>query len=156
MLTRYTSGQVQEREIRLSRTPTILIVDDHCDTAHILSVFLREVGFVTLTASNGLEALSLLEDTTPDLIILDIQMPKLNGVELLSRLQRHEPTQGIPVIVYSAMQSLNHPHIQLKGVTAFVSKGEDSFMALSNLVQTALADSCSPRKPVTQFDYADS
>lgn len=122
----------------MTNSSTILIVDDNQDVVNILSITMDACGHQTLAAYDGVEALTILEHQLPDLIILDIDMPKMNGIEVLSHLKRQQPTQDIPVIIFSAMGSLLHPQIQMSGIVEFVSKGTRTYAELGDLVEHTL------------------
>ena len=77
----------------------ILIVDDDDDIRHLLKYNLEKEGFITHQASNGLECLERIQEIKPDLIILDVMMPEMDGWEVLAALQGNERTKNIPVIM---------------------------------------------------------
>ena len=81
---------------------TILVVDDDPDIVAIAKTTLEKTGYVVQTAGNGLEVFSRLEEQKPDLIILDIIMPHMNGLEVLERLKETAETSSIPVILITA------------------------------------------------------
>ncbi len=78
---------------------TILVVDDDPDIVAIAKIILEGEGYVVQTAYNGLEVFSRLEEQKPDLIILDIMMPHMDGLEVLERLKGTAETSCIPVIL---------------------------------------------------------
>jgi len=80
----------------------ILLVEDDADLLRLLQFSFGEQGHSMLAASNGAEALSLADQERPDLIILDIIMPLMDGFETLRLLRRNPPTSNIPVIVITA------------------------------------------------------
>ena len=80
----------------------ILVVDDEEHIVMILKDSLEFSGFQVVTAYNGVEALERVELDSPDLIILDIGMPKLDGWEVCRRLKSDEKTKAIPVIILTA------------------------------------------------------
>ncbi len=80
----------------------ILIVDDEKDIRELLSFQLQQHGFTTITANNGEEALNKIEEKPPDLIILDLMMPKMDGAEVCRALKREEKTRRIPIIMLTA------------------------------------------------------
>jgi two-component system, OmpR family, alkaline phosphatase synthesis response regulator PhoP len=80
----------------------ILVVDDEIYIVHILEFSLTMEGYQVLTASDGEEALSVIEQERPDLVVLDIMMPKLDGYEVCRRLRQDEQFQNLPVILLSA------------------------------------------------------
>ena len=80
----------------------ILVVDDEAHITGVLSLKLVNAGFDVTTASDGEEALELVETSPPDMIITDLQMPYLSGIELATRLKANERTAGIPVLMLTA------------------------------------------------------
>jgi CheY-like chemotaxis protein len=82
-----------------------LVVDDSMLIRHTVCRFLEERGFSVESAANGREALEVLERMSPDLIITDMQMPKMDGGQLIDALKSHPKTATIPVIVLSGKQS---------------------------------------------------
>ena len=79
---------------------TVLIVDDEKNYPPILSAVLEEEGFETLMAYSGEEALSVLKNSDVDLVLTDMKMPSLDGIELLERIKEKDP--GLPVIMMTA------------------------------------------------------
>ncbi|MEA5596592.1 CHASE2 domain-containing protein [Rivularia sp. UHCC 0363] len=84
------------------KTPQILIVDDDKNHLDILSNILQSISFRTLQAKDGLEGLKLAVDNHPDLILLDLAMPNMDGFELMIKLQANPQTSSIPIVVSSA------------------------------------------------------
>jgi CheY-like chemotaxis protein len=82
-----------------------LVVDDSMLIRHTVCRFLEERGFVVESATNGMEALELLGGIRPDLIITDVQMPKMGGIELIAHVKSKPETAKIPIIVLSSRQS---------------------------------------------------
>jgi DNA-binding response OmpR family regulator len=80
----------------------ILIIEDDVSTSQFLSYTMEYEGFQTLTACDGLEGLRKAQTENPDLIILDIMLPGLDGFELCHRLRTHAATADIPVLILSA------------------------------------------------------
>jgi two-component system alkaline phosphatase synthesis response regulator PhoP len=80
----------------------ILVVDDEIYIVHILEFSLTMEGYTVLTASDGEEALKLIEQERPDLVVLDIMMPKLDGYEVCRRLRQDDQFGNLPVILLSA------------------------------------------------------
>lgn len=77
----------------------ILIVDDETEIRELLKIYLKNHGYNTFDASNGIEALSILKDDDIDLILVDIMMPKLDGIEFVKRVRKDST---IPIIFLSA------------------------------------------------------
>ncbi|MBI3321717.1 MAG: response regulator [Candidatus Omnitrophica bacterium] len=86
----------------------ILIVDDTKDILLVVSRRLQSWGYEPLTASSGEEGLRIAEEAVPDLILLDIMMPKMKGREVCARLKANPKTQHIPVIFLTALGLADH------------------------------------------------
>ena len=86
--------------------PKILIVDDEPFNVDYLEQELEELNYETISATNGQEALDKVRGASPDVILLDIMMPVMDGFETLSRLKASPHTRDIPVIIISAMNDL--------------------------------------------------
>ena len=86
-----------------SPAATILIVDDEIQNRRLLDVLLRPEGYLTLSAGSGEEALALAAQCAPDLILLDILMPGMDGYQVASILKSDPATANIPIIVVSAL-----------------------------------------------------
>jgi CheY-like chemotaxis protein len=81
---------------------TVLIVDDEVDIATYLAAVLQEAGMNVLTAHDGDEALAILKQKVPDLISLDLVMPRKSGIRVLMELRRNRAWSRIPVIIVTA------------------------------------------------------
>ena len=82
-----------------------LVVDDSMLIRYTVCRFLEERGFAVESATNGVEALQILERIHPDLIITDMQMPKMSGSELITVLKKNPETANIPIIVVAGRAS---------------------------------------------------
>ncbi|WP_122300737.1 response regulator, partial [Pseudomonas syringae] len=82
---------------------TILIVDDDVHVRDLLEVLLQNQGYETLTAESGEQALAMVDARAPDLILLDIMMPGMDGYEVASMLKAGKGTANIPIIMLSAL-----------------------------------------------------
>lgn len=82
--------------------PLVLVADDELSAATMLRHIFEREGYTVKIAQDGQSALSVAKEYQPDLILLDIQMPKMNGFEVLEKLREQESTAGIPTIVVSA------------------------------------------------------
>ncbi len=80
----------------------ILVVDDETDILNLLDYNLKKAGFDVLLARDGPEAIECARDRRPDLIVLDIMLPDMEGTEVLKRLKSNDSTRGIPVIMLTA------------------------------------------------------
>ena len=82
--------------------PKILLVDDEPDALEVLGFKLRESGFVPLFAKDGTRALTIARDEHPALIVLDLMLPEVDGLEVCKILRRDAATAGIPVLMLTA------------------------------------------------------
>ena len=82
-----------------------LVVDDSMLIRHTVCRFLEERGFVEESATNGQEALEALKRVRPDIIITDIQMPKMDGTELITAVKSNLALAGIPIVIVAGKQS---------------------------------------------------
>ena len=83
--------------------PKVLIVDDESFIINLLKNGLTENGFEVITAENGFEAILAVEEQQPDVVITDIMMPRLTGLEFLKALKNNPATADVPVFLISAM-----------------------------------------------------
>ncbi len=81
---------------------TVLIVDDESDVVDLLRYKLHGAGYEILVATDGLSALALARDRRPDLIVLDLMLPEMNGEEVCRRLKAEEDTAAIPILMLTA------------------------------------------------------
>ena len=82
-----------------------LVVDDSMLIRYTVCRSLEERGFAVESATNGLEALQILERVRPDLVVTDMQMPKMSGSELITALKANPETSGIPIIIVAGRAS---------------------------------------------------
>lgn len=101
----------------------ILAVDDDKHIADLLKVVLEEEGYEVVPVYGGQEALEKLKTLKPDLIMLDIGMPKLNGWQTLEQIKKDEKTKNIPVVMLTGHESdLSKEAMQAKGVSDYLTK----------------------------------
>lgn len=82
-----------------------LVIDDSMLIRYTVCRFLEQSGFTVESASNGVEALQILERTRPDVIVTDMQMPKMSGSELITALKSKPETAKIPIIIVAGRAS---------------------------------------------------
>lgn len=92
---------------------TILIVDDERDVVLATRIFLEAEGYDVLEAFDGLEALRSLQNVQPDLIVLDVRMPRMNGWKTLEAIQADQRLMDIPVLM---LTSMNDPGNMATGI----------------------------------------
>lgn len=80
----------------------ILIVEDDADILHLLSYNIQSAGFEVLTATDGHTALAIAKQDLPDLVVLDLMIPGIDGLEVCKELKRYQQTRGIAVIILTA------------------------------------------------------
>jgi len=81
----------------------ILVVEDNADEANLIKMILEPEGYDVALASNGNEGLEKIESDSPDLVILDVMMPELDGFAMCSKLRQSPEHKGIPVILLTAV-----------------------------------------------------
>jgi DNA-binding response OmpR family regulator len=105
---------------------TILVVDDSTTNVVLLEAILDEKGYKIETALNAKEAYTLIDKNIPDLILLDLLMPKISGFDFLKEIRKNDKTKNTPVIVVSALtDEENIEKIMNMGAIDFVKKPID-------------------------------
>ncbi|HZU86293.1 MAG TPA: response regulator [Anaerolineaceae bacterium] len=99
----------------------LLIVDDDLETLRLVSLMLQRQGYQIITASNGRQALSLALTEKPDLIILDVMMPEIDGLEVARRLRKSRDTAHIPILMFTAKG-------QVEDLVAGYEAGADDYL----------------------------
>lgn len=103
--------------------PELLVVDDDPAVSAALAVRARSHGMTVSTACDALQALAITEEWTPDVVVLDIRMPGISGIELCRRLRDNASTAGVPVVFLSAETSeATREAALLAGGQRFISK----------------------------------
>jgi len=103
--------------------PTIMVVDDSLTVRRVTSRLLRRQGMEVMTAKDGVEALTLLDERLPDLLLLDIEMPRMDGYELTRHIRRSERLQGLPIIMITSRTGAKHrEHAMALGVNRYLGK----------------------------------
>ena len=103
--------------------PTVLIVEDDPVILRLLEVNFELEGFSVLLAHDGAEGIDMARTNKPDVIISDIMMPRMSGLELVSALKADEATKGIPIILLSAKAQTSDIKIGLEsGADDYVTK----------------------------------
>ena len=93
---------------------TILVVDDEVVTTELAKAFLERHGFNVVVAHDGEDAIDLALTEKPDLILLDVILPKIDGFEVCKTLKSNDSMQGIPILLFTA-----------KGLSKDIAKGEE-------------------------------
>lgn len=103
----------------------VMVVDDENDVVALIKFMLEKDGHEVVTATNGREALEKVEGAKPDVIILDIMMPEIDGYTVNTRLQENEKTLSIPVIILTAKGQMRDLFALGTNVVAFMEKPFD-------------------------------
>lgn len=107
-------------------SPRILIVDDDARNVRLLAAMLHADRYATLSAGNGREALDHAAEHLPDLILLDVMMPDMNGFEVIEKLKSDPATQRIPIIMVTALDDRESRLYALQaGADEFITKPVD-------------------------------
>jgi CheY-like chemotaxis protein len=118
--------------------PKVLVVDDVVDNVELLADALEDVGYEVLKAFSGIEALNIAGSSKPDVIMLDIMMPGIDGIEVCRRLKSNPKLKSIPVIMVSALGEDSDLKMGLEaGAQDYIIKPYNVSVALSQ-VQIAL------------------
>jgi len=104
------------------KNSTILIADDNIQNCELLDAYLSEDGYKISMAHDGQETLDSVAKSQPDLILLDIMMPKLSGYEVCQQLKRDDATSGIPILIVTALKEMGD-------VEKAVDAGCDDFLS---------------------------
>ncbi len=114
----------------------ILLVDDERDFVMAARLFLESHGYEVAEAYNGMEALNLLRQERPDLIILDVLMPKLSGWDTLRTIQKDESLSSIPVLMLTSLDQPQHVMTGIDlGCTWYYTKPITDFDDLALVIQ---------------------
>lgn len=91
-----------------AHTPTIMVVDDSVTVRKVTSRFLTREGFVVETARDGAEALRMVHDQAPDLMLVDVEMPRMDGFELLGALRSSDKFKDLPIVLITSRTGEKH------------------------------------------------
>ena len=123
-------------------TPTgkrVLIVEDDRFLRRACQARLEQQGYTILTAQDGEEAIRIARTNVPDLILLDLLMPKMNGLDVLRILRAEESTRAVPVLVLSnSSRQEDVETIRALGISGYFVKANLSLQDLSTQVKTLL------------------
>lgn len=100
----------------------ILVVDDSIDNLHLMQFILEAEGYITKLANNGHEALDTVREYQPDLILLDVMMPRMNGYEVVYHLREDENLSFIPICLLTADKYINLRNALAVGADALIHK----------------------------------
>jgi len=104
------------------KTPVVLVVDDNQQNLELLQVYLEDVDCRSIPACDGPEALDIIAKEPPDLILLDVMMPKMSGFEVCRRIKNDPKTSDIPVIMVTALNEFGD-------IERAIDSGTDDFLS---------------------------
>jgi DNA-binding response OmpR family regulator len=123
-----------------SKKPRVLFIEDNPDTRQIYKDVLEREGFQVLLAEDGEKGLSYAQATLPDLIMLDLMLPKVGGFDVLKQLKESKETQGIPVLIFSALSdSVERQRAMDLGAKEFSLKAVNTPKQVAGKVRAMLA-----------------
>lgn len=121
-------------ELGKSPKKMILIADDDPINLTMLKSVISKAGYSVLTADNGTEALEIARIQTPDVIVLDIMMPNMDGTEVAATLKKDPRTRAIPIILLSSLVSTQEERNKVKkGFVSYLSKPFDREKLLNEI-----------------------
>ena len=142
-----TKGQA--REFRR----TILLVEDFDDTRLMMKLWLAKEGYHVVEAESGAEAIRLAQEELPDLIIMDMMMPGLSGLDATQRIREHRALRRTPIVAVSAYGADAYRAIALEaGCNEYVSTPFEP-SALAELIKSLLAPRASSKLNALQTDF---
>jgi DNA-binding response OmpR family regulator len=130
------------KDFQLMTSPekTILIIEDEADAAELFAEMMRVSGFRVLKTSSSTPALSLISTEKPDLIILDIMMPEVSGLDILRQMRKDSGLASIPVVVVSAKSMPADIKTGMEaGASTYLTKPV-GFLELKEAVERALGN----------------
>lgn len=136
--------------VPLSRTPSILLVEDNEANVATVSSYLEAKGYDIIVAKNGHEAIAMAHSETPDLILMDIQMPELDGFEAMQKIRRNPALTTVPIIALSALAMTGDRERCIEaGADEYISK-PIRMRKLHVTMQQLLSASCSTEAKLKQ------
>lgn len=128
---RFDKRMKQLRQSTSVQRPLALVVDDSLSARRSLAQFIGDAGMEVITAKDGLEAIQQINKKPPDIILVDLEMPRMNGLELTSHVRASETNSNIPIVMITSRATEKHRHMAAKaGVTSYLNKpwSEDELM----------------------------
>lgn len=106
----------------LPKTYRVLVVDDVADNVFLLQTVLEAEGYTVETAANGITALHKIEQAKPDLVLLDIMMPGLNGYDVTRQVRQNEQFAALPIVLLTAHDEFFHRPFSEVGANDLIRK----------------------------------
>ena len=129
---------VNPEKNKMEKTPVVLVVDDNQQNLELLQAYLEDIDCHIVTAYDGQQALDAISSQPPDLVLLDVMMPKMSGFEVCRRIKNNPQTEDIPVIMVTALSEFRDIERGIdSGTDDFISKPVNKLELLTR-VQTML------------------
>ena len=133
MLKDVSQGNIVESQSN-DRQTTVLVVDDSVTVRKVTSRFLERQGIKAMVAKDGIDAIEILQETIPDLILLDIEMPRMDGFEVASQIRHNGRLQDIPIIMITSRTGEKHRERAFElGVNEYMGKPFQENQLLDNI-----------------------
>ena len=113
---------MEQKRADKEQKPTILVVDDNQQNLELLQAYLEDIDCLTIPATDGAEAMEIVAKQPPDLVLLDVMMPKMSGFEVCKRIKNSPQTSDIPVIMVTALNELGD-------IERGIDSGTDDFLS---------------------------
>lgn len=132
-------GRARERGARDGRAATVLVAEDDADIRLMMTTLLGTRGYRVVETGDGVEAVEVAKRVRPDIILVDLQLPRLNGFAVARFLRHEDSLRRVPIIVVSAHDPAKHRNLALAaGCNAYVQKPVD-FDRLDELMSSLLS-----------------
>jgi CheY-like chemotaxis protein len=129
--------EIEKEFFMAENSQSVLIVDDDLTLREMYEEYLKASGYTVLSAQDGEEGLKMATESKPSAILLDLMMPKMNGIEVLRNLKADTQTQSLPVIVFTALiQDLEKQESLAAGASDYVVKTEVTPKAILDKIHT--------------------
>ncbi len=126
----------------LSSQPLVMVVDDSLTVRRVTQRLLLRAGYQVLLAKDGLDALEQLQSVTPDVMLLDIEMPRMDGFELTRHLRGNDSTRTLPIIMITSRTAAKHRrYAETLGVNAYLGKPYQDMALLEQVASCLKQDS---------------
>ena len=123
-----------------ARVPTVLVADDNGDTRRVVRWMLEQKGYAVIEAEDGREAVAAALRERPDLILMDLTMPVLDGFDAVRQVREHPELRGVPVVAMTARDAAaSRDRAEDLGFNQYLSKPLD-FLRLNVVIERLLGD----------------
>jgi chemosensory pili system protein ChpA (sensor histidine kinase/response regulator) len=122
--------------VEVHHVPVVMVVDDSLTVRKITSRLLARSGFQVVTAKDGVDAMEQLADALPDVMLLDVEMPRMDGFELTKRMRQDSRTRNLPIIMITSRTADKHRQYAMElGVNAYLGKPYHEEELLQNIAR---------------------